>query len=290
MSEIEQSEAEATEFGPDSLSPPICKHCGAGTDSLTRQRLQISQDGSIRRWKVRCKNCKRSCYLPHGQVLKRKPPPGRILTLDRPTCPSCGSRDVWRHDARRWSCRWCRRWFVTARKVRSDNTSGFNNVARHRDKWVARLPIAEKRFYLGSFNSPKLAAHANDEAARLYVDSPPQATSPILPLDDDPAEEAAALIKLFENGECKIAEIRELIAVTPGERRCLEFLMARGMLAATNVEPMLRFRDDVLRIFDGLVDAELAALACPPDEQRETTNNSDSQYQTGDELVTKDDR
>jgi ribosomal protein L37AE/L43A len=252
---------------PDPLSSPVCSHCGAGAESLIRQELQVSQDGLIRRWKVRCKNCKRRCYLPHGQILKRKPPSGKILALDRPDCPDCGSRDVWRHDERRWSCRWCQRWFVTVRKIRADNTSGVKHVSRRRGKWVARINLDGKRVHLGTFNSPELAGRAYDEAAGSLTSSPATRSSvlveekatDILP---SPAEEAAALIRLYENGECDIAEIREVISVSQSQRRCLEALADMGMLARTNIEAMVRFRDRVMERFNSLVDAELEIRAC----------------------------
>jgi hypothetical protein len=66
------------------------------------------------------------------------------------------------------------------------------------------------------------------------------------------AEEAAGLIRLFETGQCDVEEIRELIRVSEGERKCLEFLAERGMLAAHNVSKMLEFRARVLELFDGL--------------------------------------
>jgi hypothetical protein len=68
----------------------------------------------------------------------------------------------------------------------------------------------------------------------------------------DPVDEAVALVKLFESGECDVEEIRTLIRVSEGERRCLEFLADAGMLAAHNVRRMLEFRENVLEIFNGL--------------------------------------
>ncbi len=54
---------------------------------------------------------------------------------------------------------------------------------------------------------------------------------------------------------------RELISYTQEEKRCLESLASMGLLATANVEPMLRFRDNVLQRFNNLVDAEML-VAC----------------------------
>jgi hypothetical protein len=85
--------------------------------------------------------------------------------------------------------------------------------------------------------------------------------------DGDPAEEAAALVKLFESGECDVEEIRELIRVSESERRCLEFLASAGMLASANVEAMVKFRADVLQQFNNLIDVEAACIP-EPEEMR----------------------
>jgi len=68
----------------------------------------------------------------------------------------------------------------------------------------------------------------------------------------DAAEEGEALVKLFESGQCDVAEIRELIAVSESEKRCLEFLSSAGMLASSNVHKMLEFREKVLELFNDL--------------------------------------
>jgi hypothetical protein len=83
----------------------------------------------------------------------------------------------------------------------------------------------------------------------------------------DAAEEASALLKLFESGECAIEEIRELISVTEAEKSCLAFLASAGMLAESNVQYMIRFRDDVLQRFNNLIDVE---AACIPEPKSQT--------------------
>jgi hypothetical protein len=67
------------------------------------------------------------------------------------------------------------------------------------------------------------------------------------------AEEAAALVRLFESGNSDLEEIRDLIRVTDSERRCLEFLEEQGMLAAGNVARIIGFRERVLEEFNALV-------------------------------------
>jgi hypothetical protein len=76
----------------------------------------------------------------------------------------------------------------------------------------------------------------------------------------DPAEEAAELVKLFENGFSE-QEIRKLIGYSEGEKRCLQFLASQGLLASAHVANVLSFRDRVLAEFDKLLDAEIQAAA-----------------------------
>jgi hypothetical protein len=75
---------------------------------------------------------------------------------------------------------------------------------------------------------------------------------------EDPAEEAAELLKLVEKGNCAPREIRQLISYTAREKRCLEFLESRGLVAS--VATVLSFRDRVLEKFNNLVDTELLGL------------------------------
>ena len=237
---------------PDPLAPPKCKHCGAGAESLIRRCLLVSRDGLIRRQKVFCKACGRTSRLPHGQRLKPKPAPGKILGLDRPKCPDCGSPDVWRSDERRWRCRWCRHGFVTERKVRSDNTSGFNRVSLRRGRWIARVPIGDKRFFLGTFESPELAARAYEEAAQIYVDSPSEPDQKLRHWEEvDPKDEARFLFSYAKRHD-DIRGMRALISVNERARADLDFLVSQNALTAGEVESALKFRAEVLRAFDEL--------------------------------------
>lgn len=55
------------------------------------------------------------------------------------------------------------------RGKRRDNSSGFKGVVRHRNgKWMSRIRIAERRIYLGVFDTPELAHAAYAAAAAQY--------------------------------------------------------------------------------------------------------------------------
>jgi hypothetical protein len=254
---------------PSALAAPSCRHCQAGEESLIRRQLHVSRDGLIRRWKVSCNNCGRYSYLPHGQILKRKPSSAK-LEPDRPPCPSCASTDVWRHSARRWSCRWCRHWFVSEPKLRSDNTSGHSGISAFEGKWLVRIQIPGKRLTVGEYETLELAEQAL-AAAKLQFAEP---AAPVVPncsedahKPDDAAEEAAALVKLVEQGDCNPREIRELIGYSDAERRCLEFLASQGMLASAQVTAVLSFRDRVMEQFNHLIDSEVYVMAESQAEQ-----------------------
>ena len=53
-------------------------------------------------------------------------------------------------------------------KRREDNTSGYKGVSRHNNKWMARISINGKRFFLGHFDTPIEAAKAYDTVAKEY--------------------------------------------------------------------------------------------------------------------------
>jgi hypothetical protein len=68
------------------------------------------------------------------------------------------------------------------------------------------------------------------------------------------ADEAAALLRLFESGLfCDADEIRNLIRVTDSQARCMEFLEAQGMLASGSAARVIEFRSQVLLQFEKLV-------------------------------------
>jgi hypothetical protein len=46
-----------------------------------------------------------------------------------------------------------------------DNKTGYKGVSANHNQWVAKIRIAGKQVYLGSFASAELAAQAYDEAA-----------------------------------------------------------------------------------------------------------------------------
>jgi hypothetical protein len=97
------------------------------------------------------------------------------------------------------------------------------------------------------------------------------------------AEEATALVKLFETGQCDVAEIRALISVSESERRCLEVLSDNGMLASTNVRKMLEFREKVLELFNGLAAQKDCAVPVLPRIAGLGATPADCETQTGEE-------
>jgi len=54
------------------------------------------------------------------------------------------------------------------RRMRSDNTSGFKGVSRHRLKWRAEIRVSGQLINLGTFATPQEAARAYDAAAAHY--------------------------------------------------------------------------------------------------------------------------
>jgi hypothetical protein len=187
-----------------------------------RTAIGINCDEDAVRQRVQCRACKRYFCLPPLETIEAKP--GRPK-VSRSVC-ECGSTDLQR-------CGW-----------------HFDGRQR------ARCNACHKEFNL----PPGILApgKSTDTLGRRIHYSDGQEHEFQLP---SAAEEAAALVQLFESGQCDIEEIRVLIRVTDDERRCLEFLACAGMLAATNVQKAMEFRDRVLEIFDGLIDAELAILA-----------------------------
>lgn len=54
------------------------------------------------------------------------------------------------------------------RTIRKDNPGRFKGVRRRRGRWEARITFNRRGIYLGIFETDHQAAHAYDEAARLY--------------------------------------------------------------------------------------------------------------------------
>lgn len=53
-------------------------------------------------------------------------------------------------------------------RTHRDNTSGYKGVEKHRNKWSARIMVAGKKIYLGTFNTAKEASLVYDAAARKH--------------------------------------------------------------------------------------------------------------------------
>jgi hypothetical protein len=207
---------------PDDIAEvPTCKHCGSANLRPNGSYLSVRWDE--RRDAVVCRDCHRSCYLPLGQHLSRKPEraPEQFVIADdrRPACPYCQGVRVTRRGVlpcgtQRWYCAACKRRFVSA---------------------AHRRATVDRRF----------ASHWEP---------------------DNPDEEARALFAMAKQTGA-FEDMREVIGYTESEKRCLEFLASAGMLADTNLEAMLKFRDDVLHKFDSLVDAEML-VACSDNEKQ----------------------
>ena len=54
--------------------------------------------------------------------------------------------------------------------LRSTNTSGYKGVIweKRQQKWVARITVDDKQIHLGTFEDPKIASDAYDQAAEKY--------------------------------------------------------------------------------------------------------------------------
>jgi hypothetical protein len=57
--------------------------------------------------------------------------------------------------------------------IRKSNNSGYRGVFKKKDRWVAQIVANNKRKYLGSFESKKLAAIRYDVEAYLLNDGRP---------------------------------------------------------------------------------------------------------------------
>ena len=219
---------------PDDIvsAVPTCKHCGS--TNLRNNGSYTSKRWNETRQAVVCRACNGSAYLPLGVWLRR----------DEMTLPHGRSGPRKSRPTAVCDCG-------------SERLRPRGWRAHGGGRQQAQCEDCGKRFVLDAGVVIPGARNVDHETHWQLPDA---------------AEEAAALVKLFETGESDVAEIRELIAVTPGERRCLELLAARGMLANNNIAVMLRFRHDVLRKFDNLIDAELAAMPEPDPEKQEPEN------------------
>jgi len=199
---------------------PTCRHCGA-TTNLIANGSYLSRRWDERRQQVICRTCGRGSYLPLGMRLRRKP------------ARAPAEQFILADDARPL-CPFCSGTDIQRKGILHCGTQ----------RWFCtkcRRRFVSRRYRRATLDRRKIS----------HFDTPET---------PDAAEEASALLRLFENGECGIDEIRELIRVSESEKRCLQFLADQGMLASTNIEYMIKFRNDVLEKFNSLVNLELQAL------------------------------
>lgn len=191
---------------------PVCKHCAS--TSLRNNGSYTSRRWDEKRQAYICRDCHGTGYLPLGQWLERDP-----------MCSPHGRSGP--------------------RKSRPTAVCDCGSVNLRPKGWrahgggrqQAECADCGKRFVL---DVGLIVAGARNTDHEQHFALP------------SAAEEAAALVKLFESGDCDCEEIRALIRVSESERRCLEFLADAGMLGAHNVRRMLQFREQVLEIFEGL--------------------------------------
>ncbi len=203
---------------------PACPYCESHdlqprgwrrphVEGRTRTAIGINCNEDATRQRVQCRNCRKYFALPPLVRIEAKN--GRPK-VSRTVC-ACGSTDLrragWHEDGRQHvRCNVCEKEFALPLGIVAATPEKLDSIGRR----IHFSAVAERDWR------------------------------------PDPVDEAVALIKLFESGECDCEEIRALIRVSESERRCLEFLADAGMLGAHNVRRMLQFREQVLEIFDGL--------------------------------------
>jgi transposase-like protein len=220
---------------------PTCKHCQS--HNLIREgwyRSKLLEEQGERRQIVRCADCNRFTYLAAGVTLARKPPntdalrrqvDSRITLYEqtrgssdiRPPCPRCSGSRVHRH-GKTGNGKRCWECCDCKRSFLAEDVAG--EFIDHRRTWLR--PAEQARVEHSESVSPK--------------------------------DEAVFLFHVAKRSGNDFEAMRKTIGYTEGEKKCLEFLSAQGMLAS-GYEAMLKFRDDVLQKFNNLVDTELSVMA-----------------------------
>jgi ribosomal protein L37AE/L43A len=246
---------------PDEISPvPVCKHCSS--TSLRPNGSYLSVRWDERRDAVICKDCGRSSYLPLGQHLPRKPTRAQeekfiVADDDRPACPLCSAHDVQRKGlihlasggtSQRWFCVPCGKRFVSAayRVATADHRK-----ITHWDQVDAAVEAKFLYHYAlrtGTIESVRddigISDHEKNDLEFLVADG----VLPRAEVDD----------AIWFRG--KVLEVYD--GLVRKERlaraRKRQLLADAGMVV--NREDVLRFRDDMLQPFNGLVDAEMQIL------------------------------
>ena len=280
---------------PDEIvsATPRCKHCNS--TSLRNNGSYTSVRWNETRQQYFCRDCRGTGSLPLGQWLPRDEmalPHGR--TGPRKSRP-VQQEEIILADDRRPACPFCNGTEINRRGILPCGTQ----------RWFCR--VCQKRFVS--------AAHRHATLDRRKV----QHWDEI-----DPREEATFLFR-YAVRHGNVANVREDIGISDHEKndleflvadgvlpraevdeairfrvqvlqvfdelmhkqqRCLETLASMGLLTQSNTEDMLKFRDRMMEKFDGgLVDAELLVLACPPDVKEKTGHA----LEAFDELITQKD-
>jgi hypothetical protein len=230
VGEIEQSEAGTAELG---VPPAVaeCKHCQS--QNLIREgwyRSKLLEEQGQRRQIVRCGSCNRFTYLAVGAVLPTKhQASGERLRRQIATRTVIYEQTKDVTDIRP-NCPRC----------------GGSKIQRHRKMKDGKRcwECVDCRRSFVAEDSPALVDHRR-----------------ISHFEEISAEEEARFFYHYALRTGTIEDLRRDIGYSESEKKCLEFLAANGMLANTNIAPMLKFRDDVLQKFNSLVDAELAVAA-----------------------------
>ncbi len=254
------------------------------------------------RQRVQCRGCKTYFSLPPGMV-QGKPrwrpdainhEPKKILA-----CPRCGSADFnsngSQNGRRRGECRNCGHYFYLAF---GQEFAGFRATLDSRPACPFCDGETVKRHELIRLASGEIARrwHCRPCNRRFVTLDPgeghwyrheeePISVDDAWEVVDDAAEEAAALFTVAKS-EDDFEGMRETIAYSENQKRCLQILCDAGMLASNYVQDVLSYRDRILERFNSLVNVELQVLVESYEKKEEQTV---LQYPAGDELVSQKD-
>jgi hypothetical protein len=221
-----------------------CPHCAA-TDlrpcgyfrpdvgGRTRTAIGINDGEDATRQRVQCRNCKKYFMLPPLERIEARP--GRPK-VSRSVC-DCGSSDLrragWHEDGRQHvRCNRCQKEFALPLGMLAATPEKLDSIGRR----IHFSALAEHEFRLPDAN-----------------------------------EEASVLLAVAKS-EGDFEAMRQTIAYSESQKRCLQILCDSGMLASAYVTEVLSFRDRVLEKFNCLVNIELQMLV-ESYEKKEAANS-----------------